>query len=122
VAISSRISIIEDDEAMRVALVGLMRSCGFQARDFVSAEDFLATDTSRDVDCIITDVQMPGMSGIDLKATLSARHCRVPVIMITARTDPGLEERVLASGAVCLLRKPFAPRTLIDCVTRVLKS
>jgi FixJ family two-component response regulator len=114
------ISIIDDDNSFRHALVGLIRSLGYGARGFESAEEFVEADVARNSACIITDVQMPGMSGIDLQRFLTRSQCPVPVIMITARTEPGLEDEALASGAVCLLRKPFEVSVLTDCLRRAL--
>lgn len=116
------IAIIDDDESMRRALVALIRSAGYQARDFVSAEAFLASGAIASFSCIITDIQMPGMSGIELKQHLVAIACSVPVIMITARHDPDLEGKAFASGAVCFLRKPFEADVLIPCVESALGS
>lgn len=114
------ISIIDDDESLRAALVGLVRSLGYRANGFANAEDFLADESPRLSDAIVTDIQMPGLSGIDLKGRLSAQGCAAPVIMITARTEPGLQERAFASGAFCVLKKPFAAEALIDCLERAL--
>ena len=91
-------------------------------RGFASAEDFVAANGEGGCDCVITDIHMPGMSGLDLKRLLSARDCRVPVIMITARVEPGLEARAAASGAVCLLTKPFEANALIGCLEKALKA
>jgi FixJ family two-component response regulator len=101
------VSIVEDDEPLRMALIGLLRSSGYDASGFASAEDFLQSGKVQHFDCIITDIQMPGMSGIDLKMELIARQFPVPVIMITARGEPGLKQRAIASGAVGFLSKPF---------------
>jgi FixJ family two-component response regulator len=101
------ISIIDDDESLRRAILALVRSAGYNARGFASAEEFLSSGTVESFACVITDIQMPGMSGIELKHHLMASQCVVPVIMVTARHDPGLEEKAIASGAVCFLRKPF---------------
>ena len=116
------ISIIDDDESMLSALVSLVRSAGYDARGFTSAEEFLGCGMVPSLACIITDIQMPGMSGIELKQHLEACQFSTPVIMITARHEPGLEERALASGAVCFLRKPFEGDTLIGCIERALKT
>jgi FixJ family two-component response regulator len=116
------ISIIDDDQSMLSAVVGLVRSAGYDARGFASAEEFLGSGMFPSFACIITDVQMPGMSGIALKQHLAACRFSTPVIMITARHDPGLEEKALAGGAVCFLRKPFAGDTLIGCIERALKT
>ena len=116
------ISIVDDDESMLGAIAGLLRSAGYDARGFASAEEFLACGMVPSFACIITDVQMPGMSGIELKQRLAACQVPTPVIMITARHGPGLEDKALANGAVCLLRKPFAADILIDCVEKALKG
>jgi FixJ family two-component response regulator len=116
------ISIIDDDESMLSALVSLVRSGGYDARGFTSAEEFLGCGMDPSLACIITDVQMPGMSGIELKQHLEACQVSAPVIMITARHEPGLEERALAGGAVCFLRKPFEGNTLIGCIEKALKT
>lgn len=114
------ISIIDDDDSLRSALVGLVRSLGYRASGFANAEDFLAGDNAEQSAAIVTDIQMPGLSGIELKERLSAQGCAAPVIMITARAEPGLQERAFASGALCVLKKPFAPEALIDCLERAL--
>jgi FixJ family two-component response regulator len=101
------VCIVEDDEPLRLALIGLLRASGYDASGFASAEDFLQSGKVQHFDCIITDIQMPGMSGIDLKIELVSRQFPVPVIMITARSDPGLKQRAIASGAVGFLSKPF---------------
>jgi FixJ family two-component response regulator len=96
----------------------MLGSFGHRVTDFASAEEFIAAHGEGGYDCIITDIHMPGMSGIDLKRLLTARDSKVPVIMITARAEPELEARAAASGAVCLLRKPFETDALIDCLER----
>jgi FixJ family two-component response regulator len=116
------VCIIDDDDSLRTALIGLLRSFGYSSRGFASAEAFLQSDALRGAACIVTDIQMPGMSGIDLKHHLVAQQCQVPVIMITARTEPGLEESALASGAVCFLRKPFEASALTTCLEQALKG
>ena len=114
------ISIIDDDDSMRSAIVALVRSAGYEAQGFASAEDFLRCGTVESFACIITDIQMLGMNGIELKEHLTATQCPVPVIMITARHDPGLEGKAIASGAACFLRKPFEADALIACLERAL--
>lgn len=116
------ISIIEDDGSLRGALVRLIRSLGYDARGFGSAEEFAESGAISSSACVITDIQMPGMSGIELKQLLVQRRCPVPVIMITARHEPGLEEKAHSAGAACFLRKPFAATALIDCLERALKA
>jgi FixJ family two-component response regulator len=116
------ISIIDDDESVRIALVGLVRSLGYGARGFASAEEFLADGTVDGFACIITDIHMPGMSGIELNRHLAACRYGRPVIMITGRDEADLEERALASGAAFFLRKPLKAETLVDCLQRALKA
>jgi len=114
------ISIVDDDAAMRDALVGLVRSLGYEVRDFASAEAFLASSDLGKFACAITDIQMPGMNGFELKRELGIRHSSLPVIMITARTEPSTEEKAMSSGATCFLRKPFEAQTLVNCLQQVL--
>lgn len=114
------VAVIDDDESLRLALVGLLRSEGYDARGFSSAEEFLDADPSSDTSCIVTDIQMPGMSGIDLKLELNARQSPLPVIMITARSEPELEAQARASGAACYLKKPFDATELIGCIQKAL--
>jgi FixJ family two-component response regulator len=116
------ISIVEDDESLRLAVVGLVRSLGYRTLAFGSAEAFLAADQARTSDCVVTDIQMPGISGIELKQKLAADGVAVPVIMVTARTEPALHERAMASGAFCLLKKPFTADALIACLDRALAA
>jgi FixJ family two-component response regulator len=116
------IAVIDDDDSFRAALVDSLGSFGYGVRGFASAEEFVAAEGEGGCDCVITDIHMPGMSGIDLKRLLTARDCRVPVIMVTARGEPGLEARAVASGAVCLLRKPFAANALLGSLERALKT
>ena len=115
------ISVIDDDEPFRTALVEALGSLGYGALGYASAEDFIAEETNLSCDCVITDLHMPGMSGLDLKRLLTARDSKVPVIMITARAEPGLEARAAATGAVCLLRKPFESIDLVQCLSKALK-
>jgi FixJ family two-component response regulator len=120
VAEDTLISIIDDDDSLRSALVGLVRSLGYRASGFANAEDFLAADQAGASSAIVTDIQMPGLSGIELKERLAAQGCQAPVIMITGRAEPGLQEKAFASGALCVLKKPFAAEALIDCLERAL--
>jgi FixJ family two-component response regulator len=116
------IAIVEDDESLRESLVGLVRSLGYRASSFASADLFLAAGEEASCDCIITDIQMPGTSGIELKQRLTAAGCTAPVIMITARTEAALHDRARASGAVCLLQKPFAAEALVSCLETALAA
>jgi FixJ family two-component response regulator len=113
------ISIVDDDSSMRDALVGLFRSLGYDARGFASAEDFLACEDLKRFSCAITDIQMPGMNGFELKQVLDERHT-LPVIMITARSEPDLKEKAMSVGAACFLRKPFDTEKLVDCLEKAI--
>jgi FixJ family two-component response regulator len=115
------IAVIDDDEPFRTALFESLCSLGYRARGFASAEEFFAAGGESSCDCVVTDIHMPGMSGLDLQGLLMARDRRVPVIMITARGEPGLEAKAAASGAVCLLRKPFGADALIGCLEMALE-
>ena len=117
---NSLISIVDDDDSLREALVGLVRSLGYRAGGYATAEAFLDAADAVDSAVIVTDIQMPGLSGIELKDRLVAQGRAAPVIMITARTEPGLRERAFASGAFCVLKKPFMAEALIDCLERAL--
>jgi FixJ family two-component response regulator len=114
----SLISIIDDDESMRLALAGLVRSFGFAAKTYCSAEEFLASGMAEPSSCIITDVQMPGLSGLQLKQWLDDHASIAPVILITARSEPHIHAQARASGAVCLLKKPFDADTLLACLRK----
>jgi FixJ family two-component response regulator len=115
------VAVVDDDEPFRMALLNSLDSLGYGARGFASAEEFIDTAKESSVACIITDIHMPGMSGFDFKELLVSRGLKVPVIMITARVGPELEARAKATGAVCLLHKPFETRALIECLDTALK-
>jgi FixJ family two-component response regulator len=108
------ISIIDDDPSVRQATDGLVRSLGYQAVTFASAEDFLQSDHIEDTSCLITDVQMPGLSGVELQSMLNARGTRLPIIFITAFPEDRIRRCVLEAGAVGFLSKPFEESSLIE--------
>ena len=110
------ISVIDDDESVREALWGLVRSVGFAVSTFASAEDFVNSDQLRNADCLILDVCMPGMSGIELQRQLAAGHCAVPVIFITAHEDEGVRAQALRGGAEAVLIKPFSEEALLNAI------
>jgi FixJ family two-component response regulator len=114
------VAVIDDDDPFRTALVESVCSLGYVARGFASAEEFVAAEMERACVCIITDIHMPGMSGFDLQRLLIARKARVPVIMITAHAESELEAKAVASGAVCLLRKPVEPDALIGWLEKTI--
>jgi FixJ family two-component response regulator len=115
------ISIVEDDDSLREALIGLLRSTGHKARGFPDAETFLAVRDGQ-CGCVITDIKLPGLSGIEMTERIRAMGYAVPVIMITARADAGLEDQAQAAGAICMLKKPFETEALLDCVNRALAA
>jgi FixJ family two-component response regulator len=116
------IAIIDDDESVRVTTAKFVRLYGFSACTFASAEEYLQSPHVSDTSCLITDVRMPGMSGVDLQDRLIAQGCRTPVIFVTAFPEKNKQARALAAGAVCFLSKPFDGQTLIDRVNEALKG
>jgi FixJ family two-component response regulator len=114
------VAVIDDDDSFRVALVESLSSLGFEARGYASADDFIAGNGQGLCNLVITDVHMPGMSGLDLIRHLAALGWKMPVVLITARSDPRLEARAAAAGAVCFLKKPFETRELIECIEKVM--
>jgi FixJ family two-component response regulator len=115
------ISIIDDDASVRAATDNLLRSLGYRVCAFVSAEEFLRSGHLNDTACVIADVQMPGMSGVDLQAWLLTQGNRVPFIFITAFPEKTMRARALKAGAVCFLAKPFDRLTLIRCLDTALE-
>jgi len=114
------VCIIDDDDSLRAALVGLVRSVGYEARGFASAEAFLQSGAIGTCACVVTDIQMPGMSGVELKEHLSAQQIDLPVIMITGRPDPSLEGKARAAGAAGFMKKPFEASALIGYLDKAL--
>jgi FixJ family two-component response regulator len=110
------ISIIDDDDSMRKATRRLIRSLGLDADTFSSAEEFLESNRVGDTSCLITDMQMPGLSGADLQRILIARGVNTPIIFITAFPEEGARARVLDAGAIGFLSKPFKEESLISCL------
>jgi FixJ family two-component response regulator len=115
------ISIIDDDASVRVATNRLVRSLGYIAHTFASAEEFLASSQANDTSCVIADVQMPGMSGIELQSHLLAQGRRLPIIFITAFPEESARTRALNAGAVCFLTKPFDGPTLVRHLDAILQ-
>ena len=116
------IAVIDDDELFRVALVELLSSLGYGSRGYASAEDYLRGLGDVSFDCVVTDIHMPGMSGLDLAKRLTARGSTTPVVLITARSDSSLEAKAAAAGAACLLKKPFEINDLIKCIEGAAKE
>lgn len=116
------VSIVDDDKSFREAMARLMRSLGYSVATFDSAEDFLLSDRVEATDCLICDVRMPRMSGIELQKDLLARHHQLPIIFVTAHPTEGAREDALAAGAIGFLRKPCNEDTLIALLDRALRG
>jgi FixJ family two-component response regulator len=115
------ISIVDDDESVRDATKSLLRSSGYTAQSFGSAEEFLESAQIAETDCLVTDVQMPGLSGVELQDRLLSDGHDVPTIFISAFPNPRLERQVLKSGAIAYLRKPFNEEELLEYIGAALK-
>ena len=118
---SRLVAIVDDDELMRGAVQGLLREAGLPARAFASAEEFLDSGAQHLSSCLIADIRMPGMSGLDLQARLDAEHIRIPIIFMTAHSDERIRMQALRSGAVEFLAKPFDDDVLLETVRVALK-
>src|SRR5689334_3025715 len=116
------VSIVDDDESVRSALQGLMKAVGLSARSFASAEEFLESGQQSHTACLIADIRMEGMSGLELQARLNAEHCRIPIIFITAHGDEKMRMRALRAGAVEFLAKPFDDEALLESVRAALEN
>lgn len=116
------ISIIDDDVSVRVATSRLVRSLGYLAHTFASADDFLKSQHMKDTWCVIADVQMPGITGIELQSLLHAQGHAVPIIFITAFPEENIRTRALKAGAVAFLSKPFDGPILIESIDCALKQ
>ena len=114
------VAIVDDDQSVRSALKDLMEAAGLSARCFGSAEEFLESDRRNQTACLITDVSMPGMSGLELQARLKAEGSRIPIIFITAHADAKTKLRAMMAGAVGFLSKPFDDEVLLDKVRAAL--
>lgn len=119
-ATQALIAIIDDDESVRGALIALMKEAGLRASAFASAEDFLESGQQHEAACLITDIRMPGMSGLELQAKLNDEDCGIPTIFITAHGDAKMRMQALRSGAVEFLAKPFNDDVLLDSVRAAL--
>ena len=114
------VAVVDDDELMRGALQGLLKAAGLEARTFASAEEFLESGEPRRFRCLIADIRMPGMSGLDLQAALNADRIAIPIIFITAHGDERMRMQALRSGAVEFLAKPFDDEVLLESVRTAL--
>ncbi len=119
---SKMVAIVDDDDLMRTALQGLLKSAGLLAQSFASAEEFLRSGHQHNTACLITDIRMPGMSGLELQAHLNADQCRIPTIFITAHGDAKMRMQAMRAGAVEFLAKPFDDEALLESVRAALES
>jgi FixJ family two-component response regulator len=118
---SRPVAIVDDDELMRGALEGLLKEAGFPTRAFVSAEEFLAAGDPHQTACLVADIRMPGMSGLDLQARLNADDIKIPIVFITAHGDARMRMQAMRAGAVEFLTKPFDEEVLLESVRAALE-
>lgn len=116
-----RLAVVDDDASVREALRALLRSAGFAVEAFASAEDFLRLGDTSSFDCLILDVRMPGMSGLELEEHLDASGSRIPVLFMSAHADASLRARA-GGGAVQLLQKPFSEDALLEAIDASLRQ
>lgn len=116
------VAIVDDDELMRGALQGMLKSVGLPSQAFASAEEFLNSGQQQQTACLIADIRMPGMSGLELQAKLNADHYRIPTIFITAHGDTKMRMQALRAGAVEFLAKPFDDEVLLESVRAALEG
>jgi FixJ family two-component response regulator len=116
------VAVLEDDESCRLALQRLLKAEGFSVQSFPSAEEFLNSGYQQETGCLIADIRMPGMSGLDLQAKLNADHCPIPIIFVTAHGDEKMRLQAMRGGAVKFLSKPFDAAILLEGVRAALGS
>ena len=114
------ITIVDDDESVREATMSLMRALGFTSEAYQCAEDFLKSGRIQRTSCLIADVRMPGMSGLELYRRLVASGKPIPTVLITAHSDDGVRARALQAGIICYLTKPFREDDLLGCINSAL--
>lgn len=114
------VSIVDDDESVRRTTKLLVQSFGFKAAVFESAEDFLKSESIRDASCLILDVRMPRMNGLQLQSRLAAEGYATPIIFITAHDDKESRDRAMKAGAIAFLYKPFSDQQLLDAIRSAL--
>lgn len=116
------ISVVDDDESVRESLPDLLEEFGFDAQAFSSAEEFLASGSVAETNCLLLDVAMPGMTGPDLQRELKLRQRSIPIVFITAHRDATVRLRLIAQGAVDCLFKPFEPTDLLHALNTALRA
>jgi FixJ family two-component response regulator len=114
-------AIVDDDDALRNSLDNLLRSVGFRVQGFASAEAFLQAQHAPETACLILDVRLPGMNGLELQRQLVAAHWGIPIIFVTAYADDDMRSRALAAGAVAFLSKPCREEDLLQAIEAALK-
>jgi FixJ family two-component response regulator len=115
------IHVVDDDPSIRKALERLLKATGHSVEAFASAEDFLERLGGRAIDCLVLDLRLTGMSGLELQDRLALEGWRVPIIFITAHDDPQIHEQAMRSGAACFLRKPFDEASLLDAIETIFR-
>jgi FixJ family two-component response regulator len=116
------VAIVDDDDLIRSALQGLLKSAGLPAQSFASSEEFLKSGRPDQTACLIADIRMPGISGLELQARLNADHYKIPTIFITAHGDEKMRMQALRAGAVEFLAKPFDDEDLLESIRAALES
>jgi FixJ family two-component response regulator len=117
-----RVSVVDDDESVRESLPDLLNEFGFEACTFSSAQEFLASGCLNRTGCLILDIAMPGMTGLDLQRELQLRRQNIPIVFITALADNALRTRALQGGAVSFLLKPFSDTALLESVETAFRT
>ncbi|MEV4610675.1 response regulator [Neorhizobium sp. LMR1-1-1.1] len=110
------IAIVEDDDGVRVAYADLMSSYGYEVRAFGSAEEFIASNCQGEVECLILDQRLPGLSGLELQSQLKRQHCELPIVFVTSQDDDVTRAKAIENGAVHFLNKPIDADELVRCV------
>jgi FixJ family two-component response regulator len=116
------VSIVDDDESVRESLPDLVRELGFATHVFASAEEFLSSDCADETGCLILDMMMPGMSGLELQQELKLRRRQIPIVFISAQTSDIVRAQLLEQGAVRFLIKPFSDTALLDALNSALRA
>ena len=116
------VSVVDDDESVRESLPDLLKEFGFEARAFSSAQEFLASDCLNRTSCLILDIAMPGMTGLDLQRELQHRGKKIPIVFITAQADGASRARAFEGGAASFLLKPFSDTALLASVETALRT
>ena len=116
------VSVVDDDESVRESLPDLLRECGFAVEAFASAEAFLVSECLGQTQCLLLDIAMPGMSGLELQRELTRRRHAIPIVFITAHGDETDRPRLLAQGAVACLFKPFSEEALLEALHAALRG